>query len=377
MLSGSFPAVSCRSSLITTFATDASAPKPAPDVHRVILKATRAFAVADDRVAIWQVATSVVTLLATLALLVLLPGAWRLLTIPLIAGVSVRLFVLQHDCGHGSLFRSKRTNDAVGLALSWWTGVPFEPWRTEHAWHHNHQGKLDKRGVDRVNSPMTAREARRDPAAARLRDRFISVPTVMVVGVWSLMGKRKRLAGFFPFRPGFPNRIRNRDAQRRGLLLTVIPYAAIQLALIAGLGLGAWGTVAAGCLVGGSFGALLFWMQHNFAPGFHGDGEQWDFVDVAVEGSSYLRFGPVLRWVTGSIGLHHVHHLNPHIPNYRLEDARCAIPELSAVDPLSMADVRHSFTHVFWDEERGAMVTLAEAIHAVGTPTPDEVRIHS
>ncbi len=268
--------------------------------------------------------------------------------------------MLQHDCGHGSLFRSKRVNDAVGLMLSWWTGVPFEPWRTEHAWHHSHQGKLEKRGIDRVNSPMTADEARRDPESARLRDRLISLPTVMVVGVWSLLGKRKRLAGFFPFRPGFPNRIPNRDAQFRGLLLTVVPYAVIQLTLVAALGLGAWGIMIAGCLLGGACGALLFWMQHNFAPGFHAEGEEWNFVSVAVEGSSYLRFGPVLRWFTGSIGLHHVHHLNPRIPNYRLEDARRSIPELAAVDPLSMADVRKTFTHVFWDEARGEMVPLAE-----------------
>jgi omega-6 fatty acid desaturase (delta-12 desaturase) len=324
----------------------------------VTLKATRAFAVADDRVAIWQVATSVLALIVTIALAVLLRGAWALLAIPLIAGVSVRIFVLQHDCGHGSLFRTRRVNDRVGLMLSWWTGVPFEPWRTEHAWHHNHQGKLEKRGVDRVNSPMTVEEARRDPAAARLRDRFISLPTVMVVGVWSLLGKRKRLAGFFPFRPGFPDRVANLHAQLRGLLLTVIPYAMVHLALVAGLGLRTWGILAAGCLLGGMCGALIFWMQHNFAPGFHAEGEKWDFVSVAVEGSSYLRFGPVLRWFTGSIGLHHVHHLNPRIPNYRLEDARRAIPELTAVDPLSLSDVKRSFTHVFWDAERGAMVPL-------------------
>ncbi len=330
-------------------------------MNRVILKTSRAFAVADDRVAIWQVATSVVALIASLALLTLLPGAWAFVAVPLIAGISVRLFVLQHDCGHGSLFASRRVNDVVGMLLSWWTGVPFEPWRTEHAWHHSHQGKLEKRGIDRVNSPMTTEEARNDPAAARLRDRFISLPTVMVVGIWSLLGKRKRLAGFFPFRPGFPNRIPNRDAQSRGLLLTVVPYAAIQLTLIISLGLGVWGIIAAGCLLGGACGALLFWMQHNFAPGFHAEGEEWDFVSVAVEGSSYLRFGPVLRWFTGSIGLHHVHHLNPRIPNYRLEDARRAIPELAAVEPLSMGDVRRSFTHVFWDEERGEMVPLADA----------------
>jgi omega-6 fatty acid desaturase (delta-12 desaturase) len=115
-------------------------------------------------------------------------------------------------------------------------------------------------------------------------------------------------------------------------------------------------------------GLLLFWMQHNFEPGLHASGEKWDLVSVATDGSSYVRFLPVLRWFTGSIGLHHVHHLKPRIPNYRLEDARRTIPELSAVDPLTISDVRRTFTHVLWDEDRGAMVP----IDAVGIP--EEVR---
>lgn len=355
------PSFPTRSRPITAPA-DAHAPEHSTGVNRVVLKTSRTFAVADDRVALWQVATTVLSLILSVALIATLPGAWRFVTVPLVAGVSVRVFVLQHDCGHWSLFRAKRVNDTIGLVLSWWTGVPFEPWRTEHAWHHSHQGKLDKRGVDRVNSPMTADEARRDPKAASLRDRFISLPTVMVIGTWSLLGKRKRLKGFFPFRPGFPNRVANRAAQHRGLFLTVIPYAVLQLSLVAALGLGGWGIMMAGCLLGAGCGALLFWIQHNFEPGFHAEGEAWDFVTVAVEGSSYLRFGPILRWFTGSIGLHHVHHLNPRIPNYRLEDARQAIPELAAVDPLSLTDMRKSFTHVFWDEEREAMVPLTEVV---------------
>jgi omega-6 fatty acid desaturase (delta-12 desaturase) len=335
----------------------------ASDDNRVILKATRTFAVADHSVAIWQVASTVAAIIAVVSLIPLLPGRWALIVIPLIAGFYIRIFVLQHDCGHGSLFKSKRTNDKVGTALSWLTGIPFEPWRTEHAWHHNHQGKLEKRGIDRVNSPMTVTEAQRDQKAASLRDRLISLPTVMIIGMWSLMGKRKRLAGFFPFRPGFPNRIPNRDAQARGLLITVIPYAMLHVALFLMLGAGGWGIIVAASLLAGGCGALLFWVQHNFAPGFHAEGEKWDFVRVAVEGSSYLRFGPVLRWVTGSIGLHHVHHLNPRIPNYKLEEARRSIPELAEVHPLSVSDLRRSFTHVFWDEERAVMVPL-EAINA-------------
>jgi omega-6 fatty acid desaturase (delta-12 desaturase) len=320
---------------------------------------SRAFAVANARIAVWQVASSLFVLGVAVALVPLLSGAWILLPVMLIAGTSVRIFVLQHDCGHGSLFGSTRINDTVGLTLSWWTGIPYEPWRTEHAWHHNHQGKLEKRGIDRVNSPMTAREARNDPKAASLRARFISLPTVMVVGVWSLLIKRKRLVGFFPFRPGFPNRIPDRAAQARGMLLTLIPYVALQVCLFFALGLRVWAIVIGSCLIAAACGALLFWMQHNFEHGFHADEKQWDFVSVAVEGSSYLRFGPILRWFTGSIGLHHVHHLNPRIPNYRLEDARRAIPALAGVEPLTLTDVRRTFTHVFWDEERGVMVPFA------------------
>ncbi len=325
-----------------------------------VLKKVREFAVADTRIAVWQVASSVLVLAASIALVPLLPGAWAFLAVPLIAGASVRIFVLQHDCGHGSLFGTKRVNDTVGTMLTWWTGVPFDPWRIEHQWHHNHQGKLEKRGIDRVNSPMTAREARRDPKAADMRHRFISLPTVLVVGAWSLLIKRKRLVGFFPFRPGFPNRIPDRATQVRGMLLTLVPYVALHVLLLTALGLRAWGIVIFACFVAAASGALLFWVQHNFEHGFHAQGEEWDFVSVAVRGSSYLRFGPVLRWVTGSIGLHHVHHLNPRIPNYRLEPARRAMPELAAVEPLTLADMRKTFSHVFWDEERGVMVPIAD-----------------
>jgi omega-6 fatty acid desaturase (delta-12 desaturase) len=340
---------------------------------RDVLTKVREFAVADDRIAVWQVVSSFAVLIVAIALVPLLSGAWALLAVPLIAGVSIRVFVLQHDCGHASLFGSKRLNDRMGTMLSWWTGVPFEPWRTEHQWHHTHQGKLDKRGVDRVNSPMTVREARNDPKAADKRSRFISLPTVMVVGAWSLLVKRKRLTGFFPFRPGFPNRVPNRAIQVRGMLLTLLPYATLQLCLLAALGLRSWAIVLFACMVGGAGGALLFWMQHNFEHGFHAAGEEWDFVSVAVQGSSYFRLGPVLRWVTGSIGLHHVHHLNPRIPNYRLEPARRAVPALAEVDPLTLADVRRAFTHVFWDEERGVNVPFAEIGSRHGAQPLDRV----
>ncbi len=117
-----------------------------------------------------------------------------------------------------------------------------------------------------------------------------------------------------------------------------------------------WLLVPVGIFVAGGIGASLFWVQHNFEHSWHASDAQWSYVRAALKGSSYLRFGPLLQWFTGSIGLHHVHHLNPGIPNYHLDAARKAIPELAAIEPLSNDDVRHCYTHVFWDGARNQMV---------------------
>lgn len=319
------------------------------------LGASRAFAVADDRVAARQVGLTLAGVAALVTTIALVPGLWGFAVSPLLGGLLVRVFVLQHDAGHGSLFSSRRHNDRVGLALSWLTGVPFRPWLTEHNWHHANQGRLDRRGVDRVNSPMTLGEAATDPKGARLRARLISPVTVFVLGAWSLLGKRKRIGGFFPFRPGFPGPHPDIVAQRAGLVATLVPYLVGQGMLALVLGLHGWLAFALASMLGAGVGAWLFWLQHNFEHTWHARDPEWDYTRVALHGSSFLALGPVGQWFTASIGLHHVHHLNPRIPNYRLEEARRAIPELAAVAPLTTTDLARSFTHVFWDEAAGKM----------------------
>lgn len=329
--------------------------------ERELLTSTRPFTAADDRVAVRQIAVAASLFLLSLGAVWALPWPWAILSLPALVVSLVRLFVLQHDCGHHALFRGGLVNDAVGTVVSVLLGVPYDAWRTEHGWHHSHQGQLSARGIDRTNSPMTVAEAAAEPERARQRERLISPAGVFVLGAISLTVLRKRAAGFFPFRAGFRWPVRDRAGLRRSIAATVLAYAALQLALAAAVGpvrwlallLPAWFTAA-------GIGGWLFWVQHNFERTFHSDDASWSLARVAVHGSSYLALPRPLAWVTADIGLHHVHHLNPRIPNYRLDEARRAIPVLASVAPLSLADLRASFRKVFWDADRGRMVSLSE-----------------
>ena len=339
----------------------AAAPDAIALSQRVVL-ASMPFAKADDGRASWQIG-SVLAALAGLLTAVHLAAAapWRWLLILPLTALMVRVFVLQHDCGHRSLFRSGRWNDAVGTLLGFITGVAFEAWRTEHNWHHGNQAKLSHRGVDRMNSPMTVAEARERPDHARMRRDKISIRSIFVLGAISLGVLRRVHTGYFPFRERFRWPVRNGPAMIRSVRLTNLVHAVALLALGVWIGPVNLVTIILPTLFAGAgCGSLLFWVQHNFEHTFHADDTQWSFVGAGLRGASYLRLPAWLRYVTADIGLHHVHHINSQIPNYRLEAARQAIPELRALAPLPRADFRRCFTHVFWDEAQGRMVTYDE-----------------
>ena len=339
------------------------------DGERSLLMRTRRHAVADNRRALLQL---LVTLPALALLLAITRGehgsALRFLSILPLALLLVRLFVFQHDCGHRSFLRGARANDLLGTGLSFITGIPFEPWRTEHNWHHRFQGRLSCRGIDGMNSPMTLSEARQAPAKAAVRVRKINSPNVFLLGAFSLLVQRKWNTGFFQFRPGFRWSFPNKEQVIRGLWATLAGHAAWHAALIALLGLTTWATVMLpSCIVAAGFGSWLFWVQHNFERTFHADDDRWSFVEVAVKGSSYLKLPWPLRWFTADIGLHHVHHLNPRIPNYALERARLEIEPLAKVPALNLADLRRCFSHVFWDARTERMVSPAELSSGAAT----------
>lgn len=342
-----------------------------PGAYRVLMVSLRTFAKADDRIGAWQVVTTLILtggVFAAIALVQPLAAKW-LLFLPL-CFLLVRLFVLQHDCGHLSLFSNRRVNDVVGMVLSFVTGVAYEAWRTEHNWHHSHQAKLSHRGVDRMNSPMTADEAVQSPDLAQLRVRKISVLNVFVLGALSLAVQRKHHGAFFPFRPKFRWPVPNRAALIASVRVTNLVHGAFHLGLLALVGPWLWlGLILPAYFCGAGLGALLFWVQHNFERTYHAEEASWSFVEAGLRGASYLRLPGIWGWITASIGIHHVHHLNVLVPNYRLEAARRAVPEIAAIAPLSRADVRKCFTHVFWDASEDRMVDYgALRFNASGQP---------
>lgn len=306
---------------------------------------------------LWQVCSTLVLFIGCCALVALQPMWWTklLLVLPL-AGLLVRLFVLQHDCGHGSLFNSPRANSVVGHLLASVTTVPFRLWAAEHHWHHNNQGKLEHRGVDMMNSPMTLGEAAADPGGRRFREGKVTPLNVFLIGAWSLLVERKFTRDFFLFRKSFHWPVPNERKLRRSIWFAHAGSLAVHGTLL--FTLGWWhylsfvvpaSFIAAGC------GSLLFWVQHNFEDTYFDHVADWRFDRVGTQGSSYLKLPQPLRWFTADIGLHHVHHLNAHIPNYRLEEARRALPVLAAVQALTLAQLRDSFRKLFWDEKTRRM----------------------
>lgn len=322
-----------------------------------LMSATQPFAKARPLLAVWQVSS---TLLVFVGLLVLASriglSPWLVVLIPWVAGLIVRIFVLQHDLGHRSLFGRKRVNDALGFVLSLVTSIPFEAWRTEHNWHHNHQGRLSKRGVDRMNSPMTVEEIAQRPEEARYRTDKVSALNIFFIGAHSLLVARRVPKGFFPFRDNFTDKVNNGPQMKRGIYMTLPLHIALHGLVIVTLG---WWVsllvLVPALFMGAGIGGVLFWVQHNFEHTYYAEDDSWNKANVAVHGSSYLKLGWVLSWFTANIGLHHVHHLNPRIPNYTLDRARHLIEPLSEIAPLDPEAIKRSFTHLFWDRHRALL----------------------
>jgi omega-6 fatty acid desaturase (delta-12 desaturase) len=328
------------------------------DLRTVALR----FQAALPRAALSQIATTFPPLLALLAAMHvgLRLGWWPVFVLALpAAGFVVRVFALQHDCGHGSLFRSRRTKDAVGRFSSLFTLTPYSHWRRQHAAHHAVWNDLDHRdrGADIYSTCTTVAEfkalgrwrrlafcAVRHPLVAQL----LPPPLVFLV--------LYRIPFYAP--PAWRR-------ERRGVLLTNAALAAAYGGLCMMLGFWPVVSVLLGVMVPASIaGVWLFSVQHRFEGVRWIRHATWDPVTASLEGSSYLRLPPILRWFTGRLGFHHVHHLAPRIPNYRLEDCHNAHPAFAGVHVVTLRDAFSAPRYVLWDDAAGRMVTLAEADQA-------------
>lgn len=272
---------------------------------------------------------------------------WLVLPLALLAGLFVvRLFIIFHDCGHGSYFKSRWANDTVGFITGVLTLTPYYHWRWEHAIHHASAGNLDRRGVGDIWT-MTVEEYLKSSCWRRFAYRLARNPIVLF-GIAPLY--------LFVIRQRFPSPKASRREQWSVHLMNVaiaavgtgmtfifglLPYLFIHLAII---------------LVAGSVGIWMFYVQHQFEDVYWDRGENWDFTAVALQGSSFYKLPKILQWFSGNIGFHHIHHLSPRIPNYNLERCHKADPLFQQVKPITFLSSLKSLTFRFWDEKGRKLV---------------------
>lgn len=261
---------------------------------------------------------------------------------------AVRLFVIQHDCGHSSFLRSRRANELVGFAISLLTLVPYVSWRRAHAVHHATAGNLDRRGTGDITT-LTVGEYLAQPAWRRLLYRLYRNPLVMLgAGPFYLLLIHNRV----------PTRSARRDWQcwvsalstdiAAGGILAGGSFIISPLVIIF-----AWGAVL---LLATAVGLWLFWIQHQFEDTYWERAQNWDFRAAAIEGSSFYDLPRFLRWFTGDIGLHHIHHLASRIPNYRLRACWEQNREFQRAKRLTLWESIKSARLSLWDEERRKLV---------------------
>jgi omega-6 fatty acid desaturase (delta-12 desaturase) len=306
-----------------------------------------------------QLATSMgLFLIACAAMYGVLPISYPLtlvLAVPT-GALLVRVFIVQHDCGHGAFFASGPANHLVGVLCSLITFTPYANWRRQHAGHHANWNNLDRRlsGADIYSTCLTLAEYRDLTARDRLIYRVTRHPLILHVLLPPLIFLvLYRLP--FDTPPGWRR-------ERWSVYWTDLALLALLVAL--GLLLGFRQVLlvqAPVIMVGSIIGVWLFGVQHRFERALWMRQGQWDFVAAAMKGSSYLRLPRVLQWFTGNIGFHHIHHLAPRVPNYRLQECHEAFPALRAAPSLSLWSALNATRFALWDEEQGKLVKIPDA----------------
>jgi len=276
------------------------------------------------------------------------PYALTLALSAVAAAFLVRLFILFHDCVHGSLFKRQGVNTLVGYVLGVLVFTPFEDWRFSHLRHHASYANLDARGFGDIWT-LTRAEYASAPKARQLFYRFYRSP-LGLIGLGALFS--------FVLRYRLPSRKSTRK-ERMSVLLTNLLIGGVALTAAWLIGWQTYLLVQVPVLwIAGAAGVWLFYVQHQFAGVYWSRKGEWDAIRAAMEGSSFYQLPAVLRWFSGNIGYHHVHHLRPRIPNYRLRECYDAIPELQAKTPLTLGKSLASIKLKLWDENRKELVGL-------------------
>lgn len=314
------------------------------------------FEKSDIRISVRQMINTILPFLVSWFLAYHLLSVSIFLTLPftlIAAGFVVRMFIIFHDCTHGSFFKNKKANAIVGTITGVLTLFPYEKWKREHAIHHASSGNLDKRGVGDI-WVMTIEEYIEASKWTRLKYRLYRHPLVMFgLGPLWLILVTSRF-----------NRKDARKKERHNTYLINISLVVLYSALIYLIGWQAFLIVQGTTMfIAGVLGIWLFYVQHTFEDSYFEDEQEWDYVKAAIEGSSYYELPKVLQWVTGNIGFHHVHHLSPRVPNYHLEKAHTSTPPLQRATTIGLFSSLKSLRYKLYDANNKTFVTFREVRH--------------
>jgi len=280
-------------------------------------------------------------------------GYWfcLLLAVPA-AGFLVRLFMIQHDCGHGAFFQHRLANDWVGRVIGVLTLTPYDFWRRTHAIHHASSGNLDRRGIGDIRT-LTVQEYLALSRWGRLRYRLYRHPIVMFgLGPAYLFILRHRLpigvmcGGCQPWLSTMAT-----NAAIAALVAIVIWFVGVGPFLLVHLPI---------AFLAASIGVWLFYVQHQFEGMFWAEDWAWNLHAAALHGSSHYDLPGILRWFTANIGVHHIHHLCSRIPYYRLPDVLREHPELVATGRLTLLQSLRCVRLVLWDEDGRRLISFRD-----------------
>ncbi|MEK4701382.1 fatty acid desaturase [Solibacillus sp. FSL R7-0668] len=312
------------------------------------------FAKSETRLSIQQLLNTLVPLLliwgAGYFLLQYSPWYTALCSV-IASGFVVRTFIIFHDCTHGSFFKSKKANDIIGNITGIFTSFPYEKWKREHTIHHATSSNLDKRGIGDIDM-LTVDEYLEKSKMGRLGYRLYRNPLVMF-GLGPL------------FMVLVLNRFNRKDAKRKERLNTYFTNIVLLAICAVLIFVNGWATFllvhGLTLFIAGALGIWLFYIQHTYEDSYFEVDSDWDYVKAAVEGSSYYKLPKVLQWVTGNIGFHHVHHLSPRIPNYKLEDAHESVKPLQQATTITIKTSLESLRYKLYDPENYRFVSFKEA----------------
>jgi acyl-lipid omega-6 desaturase (Delta-12 desaturase) len=313
-------------------------------------KAVAPYQRSDVRRSLIQIANSFIPFFILWALMYysLSVSYWLTLLLALpAAGFVMRIFIIFHDCGHGSFFKSQRANDITGVIAGVITFTPYYAWRHSHAVHHATSGDLDRRGIGDVWT-LTLEEYHKLPFWQRVGYRIYRNPLlIFVVGPFIDFVILQR----FPSMNAAEGRRERNSVHFTNLaMLVIVVILSLMIGLKAVLMVQLPIITIASCA-----GVWLFYVQHQYENVYWERHNKWDYKSAALEGSSFYKLPRILQWFTGNIGFHHIHHLSPRIPNYELERCHTENP-MFQVEPLTLRASLKSLHIRVWDENRHKMV---------------------